>query len=209
MMQQEVAAQEYQLVVVPVTHSSGLQSLTAEVLDYSPPEWSDDALCNLWPANWVARAVGETWRHLLIPTVPGQLFAICAGLVAMTISLALEGIIIGMPLDIFWAIVSVDYPGTNKNAAKAATIRNFHLPEELIEPLSSPAHPRNMKILAAFVSKKWAWAICDKFGLTRMHILTKSTPWRLQDIPVGKKVFISHLVYNRVFNVRCGTSYSV
>jgi hypothetical protein len=88
----------------------------------------------------------------------------------------------------FFAIISQDCPGPNKDAIKADQIRTFLIPKRLIIPNSSSTCPRTIKIFAAFISEKWVYVLSDFSGLVRMHVRSKQSPWTKEDLIPGSIV---------------------
>ncbi|KAH9483662.1 hypothetical protein JR316_0003132 [Psilocybe cubensis] len=136
------------------------------------------------PSSWIKRADEFGWAHLMAKTDPaplscfarGKLICLYAGCNLLVLSPALETNIIGMPLQTYRDIAMNDCPGSNKT--RAEELRTLVIPKEYVRPHSSRVDtPRTIKILAAFVSRDWAWAINDFSTLAQMYIFTKDTPW--------------------------------
>lgn len=99
----------------------------------------------------------------------------------MIINFGLEAHITGMSRQHYNQIVSESIPGTNPDPKKAALIRSFIIPEELIVPDSSPKRPRRINVFAAFLSDSWAWVLSDFVRLVRMHVISRDRPWEASD----------------------------
>lgn len=117
----------------------------------------------------------------------------------MIISFGLEAHITGMSREHYNQIISKSIPGTNPNPQKAALIRSFVIPEELIVPDSSPKRPRRINVFAAFLSDSWAWVLSDFVRLVRMHVISRDKPWEASDFdpssPVSLLNFNAHLLF--------------
>jgi hypothetical protein len=148
------------------------------------------------PEHWLERAITGGYLYLMEKSPPGPLICVsrgklvlmAAGHHACLISLGLEANIIGMKPEVFYEIVSEDYPGANPDSTKSICMRNFHIPKVFIVPHSSSTYPRTIKLHAAFISPKWVWAINDLSGLVRMHVTSRQKLWQWSDFEIGGSV---------------------
>lgn len=144
----------------------------------------------------------EGCLHLMEKSQPGPLICVsrgklvlmAAGHHACLINFGLEANIIGMKPEVFYEIVSEDYPGPNPHPGKREYIRTFHIPEQYIVEHSSRIMPRTIKLHAAFISPKWVWAINDFGGLVRMHVTSRQQPWEPSDFVVGRSVLFFSVI---------------
>lgn len=118
----------------------------------------------------------------------GKLILLAAGPHALVICLALESNIIGMPIEVYRAIVATDYAGPNPDEDRAEKeLRIFKIPEEYSVRLSSKTE-RTIKIVAAFVSERWAWVINDFSTTLIMRIFSRNEPWTPAELSPGTRV---------------------
>lgn len=107
----------------------------------------------------------------------------------MVISFGLEAYLRTMTPEVFWQIIKCDCPGPNKDIEKAEKMRTFVIPDKFTVEGSFRADlSQTIRILAAFVSKKYVVVLCDFCGLARMHVESRDVPWTKQDFEVGTQV---------------------
>ena len=179
--------------------------LTSDINDFAIPDHihqytADPSVSTPWteaPEHWLQRAVMEDCLYLMEKSPPGPLICVsrgklvlmAAGHHACLINFGLEANIIGMKPEVYYEIVSEDFPGPNPDPSKSEYIRNFHIPKEFIVQHSSSTYPRTIKLYAVFISPKWVWAINDFAGLVRMHVTSRQKPWERSDFEIGGSVF--------------------
>ena len=130
---------------------------------------------------------GSSWAvGPLVCHTRGKQLLLAAGHHALTCSFSLEANVVGMKPGTFWKIVKDDVPGPSKT--KGDFLRVFQLPHDLVEDGSSSSGPRTIKLVAAFVSESWVWAINDFSTLLTTHVTSHDIPWHLHDISPGSLV---------------------
>ncbi|KAF8808875.1 hypothetical protein BYT27DRAFT_7222717 [Phlegmacium glaucopus] len=107
--------------------------------------------------------MGKSPPGPLICVSRGKLVLMAAGHHACVINFGLEANIIGMTPEVYYEIVSEDFPGPNPDTSKSESISNFHIPKEFI----------------------WVWGINDFTGLVRMHVTSRQKPWDGSDFEIG------------------------
>ena len=193
-------------IPIPITHSMGsaiqkYKMLTSDINNFPIPNHihqytADPSVLTTWteaPEHWLQCAVMEDCLYLMGKSPPGPLICVsCGKLVLMAtrhhaclINFGLEANIIGMKPEVYYEIVSEDFPGPNPNLSKSEFIRNFHIP---IVQHSSSTYPQTIKLYAIFISLKWVWAINDFGGLVWMHVTSHQKPWEWSDFEIGGSV---------------------
>ena len=205
------------------------KTLTSAINDYVIPNHihqyiADFSLSTTWteaPDHWLQCATKDDFLHLMEKSLPGPLICVSHGkLVLMAaehhaclISFGLEANIIRMRPEVYYKIVSKDFPGPNPDPRKSKSIQNFYIPDEFIVQHSLTTYPYTIKLFAVFVSIRWVWGINDFAGLVRMHVTSRQKPWERSDFQIGGSVtffsfkFINvYIFYFFFFLPRAGVS---
>ncbi|PPQ74876.1 hypothetical protein CVT26_011472 [Gymnopilus dilepis] len=191
---ENVKTQMYRLEMVSVTLAK--RHVTTTVLPgYTIPPRSEG-----WtyaPPEWIAKADEEGYGHLMAISPPGPLtcrsrgkiLVIAAGKHAVTVCLALETAIIGMPTSTYRKIIEEGLVHASDIDKKGPKLPTFLIPSEMVVPLSSKQN-HVIRIVAAFVSEKWTWTINDFTSLVRLHVTSRDRPWSSEEIqPDNKEVW--------------------
>ncbi|PPQ80053.1 hypothetical protein CVT26_011508 [Gymnopilus dilepis] len=190
----DVKSQLYRMEIISPTLSK--HRLTTTLLsDYAIP--SRYAGWSYAPPEWVSKADEEDFGHLMAISPPGPLtcrargkiLLLAAGKHAMTICLALETSIIGMPTSTYRKILREGLAQAPRVSKKGPKLPTFRIPPEMITPLSSK-QDHSIRMVAAFVSEKWTWTVNDFTSLIRLHITSRGRPWSPNEIqPTNKEIW--------------------
>ncbi|PPQ98322.1 hypothetical protein CVT26_013631 [Gymnopilus dilepis] len=190
----DVKSQLYRMEIISPTLSKHRVTTTL-LSDYAIPSryegWS------YAPPEWVSKADEEDFGHLMAISPPGPLtcrargkiLLLAAGKHAMTICLALETSIIGMPTSTYRKILREGLAQAPRVSKKGPKLPTFRIPPEMITPLSSK-QDHSIRMVAAFVSEKWTWTVNDFTSLVRLHVTSRGRPWSPNEIqPTNKEIW--------------------
>ncbi|KAJ7573469.1 hypothetical protein C8J56DRAFT_1170636 [Mycena floridula] len=141
------------------------------------------------------RSVGEPFKYLLRPTVPGPLIvaargkqlAIAAGHHLVTISWGLEASLIPMDTSVLNELRLSSEPGPNSNKEKAEALRQFLIPARFYEENTSKHEKRYVRICLAFITDARAYVVADFSRIVRFHAISRTDMWRKEDLIPGSE----------------------
>ncbi|PPQ78598.1 hypothetical protein CVT26_005316 [Gymnopilus dilepis] len=190
----DAAMPEDRVEVIPPTLAKG-RVTTAVLPGYSTPPRLDG--WSYAPSDWITKADSEGYGHLMAISPPGPLtcrargkiLVMAAGKHAVTICLALETSIIGMPTSTYRRIIQEGLVHLREGDKTGPKLPTFRIPSDMIAPRSSK-QDHAIRIVAAFVSEKWTWTINDFTSLVRLHVTSRDRPWSAEEIqPANKEIW--------------------
>ncbi|KAH9849989.1 hypothetical protein C2E23DRAFT_735966 [Lenzites betulinus] len=137
-----------------------------------------------------SKSKGKPFEHYLKPHEAGELFVksrgkeivYACGYHALRLHFGLEGTAIAIPTASYLELISRDCPGTNTDPRKAAQMRSFVVPPQLLVTGARQSQKtQSLAVFAAIVGPQETFIMIDHNRLLRIHIMSLSRHWEAKD----------------------------
>ncbi|KAL7278898.1 hypothetical protein ACG7TL_006729 [Trametes sanguinea] len=139
-----------------------------------------------------AKARSKPYARYLKPLSDGELVVkargkeiiFAAGYHAIRVHFGLEGTMAVIPTQAYHEMIARDCPGSNKDPRKAAQMRSFVVPEELVVAgaRNPEGHKQTIAVFAALVGEEQTLVMVDHNRLLQIHVMSLARPWTKDDL---------------------------